>query len=86
FDEFPLEVRLEGHLLFYQNEDRPGMLATVGGLLAEADINIAGLSLGREAPGTRAITVLSTDQPLPGQVVRDLHQIKGVDSVFVVSL
>ena len=86
FDEFPLEVRLEGHLLFYQNEDRPGMLATVGGLLAEADINIAGLSLGREAPGTRAITVLTTDQSLPEQVVRDLHQIKGVDSVFVVSL
>ncbi|HYE95347.1 MAG TPA: phosphoglycerate dehydrogenase [Rubricoccaceae bacterium] len=77
-DGFPFEVRPEGHLLFYQNVDRPGVLATVGALLAEAGINIAGLALGREAPGATALTVLTTDEPIPAAVVR---RIAGVDEV-----
>ncbi|PSQ89203.1 MAG: phosphoglycerate dehydrogenase, partial [Bacteroidetes bacterium QS_8_64_10] len=42
-----LEVRPEGRLLVYRNEDRPGMLASVGKILAEAGINIGALALGR---------------------------------------
>jgi len=34
-------------MLFYYNIDKPGMLANVGKNLADAKINIAGLSLGR---------------------------------------
>ena len=86
FDDYPIEVRLEGHFLFYQNVDRPGMLATVGALLAEADVNIAGLTLGREAPGAMALTVLATDEPIPPAMLERIAGLADVHDVIVASV
>ena len=86
FDDYPIEVRLEGHFLFYQNVDRPGMLATVGALLAEANVNIAGLTLGREAPGAMALTVLATDEPIPTTMLANIAEVDGVRDVIVATV
>ncbi len=84
-DAFRLEVRPEGRLLFYRNEDRPGMLATVGGLLAENGINIAALALGRTGRGSMALTAISVDDPIPADVVEEIKGIKGLEGVRTVS-
>ena len=42
------------------------MLASVGAILVVEEINIAGLSLGRDKPGQRALTVSDVDSPLTG--------------------
>ncbi|MEM1043574.1 MAG: phosphoglycerate dehydrogenase [Bacteroidota bacterium] len=83
-DRFRFEAKPEGHLLFYQNVDRPGMLATVGGLLAQAGINIASLALGRDRPGETALTAIGVDEPVPRDVVRQVEAIEGVEDVRVV--
>lgn len=80
-DGFRFEVRLEGHLLFYRNVDRPGMVAAVGALLAEHGINIAALALGRSAPGEVALSAFSVDEPVPEAVLAGIAAIKGVDDV-----
>ncbi len=85
-DGFRFEAKPDGHLLFYQNVDRPGMLATVGGLLADADVNIASLALGRERPGEMALTVIGVDDPVPGDVVQKIRAIEGVQDVRVVNV
>ncbi|NNF56742.1 MAG: phosphoglycerate dehydrogenase [Rhodothermaceae bacterium] len=85
-DAYPIEVTLDGHLLFYQNVDRPGMLATVGKLLADAGINIAGLTLGREAPGAMALTVMTLDEVLPRAVVQQIETLEGVHDVRIASV
>jgi D-3-phosphoglycerate dehydrogenase len=85
-DGFRFEVRPEGHLLFYQNEDRPGMLAAVGARLAGGGINIAGLALGREAPGGTALSVLTTDEPIPPGLRAAIAALDGVRDVRAVSL
>ena len=83
-DHFRFEAKPEGHLLFYQNVDRPGMLATVGGILAEAGINIASLALGRDRQGETALTAISVDEGVPAEVVRRIRAIEGVEDVRVV--
>lgn len=85
-DRFRFEAKPEGHLLLYQNVDRPGMLATVGGILAEAGINIASLALGRERPGETALTVICVDDPVPADVVERVRGIEGVADVRVVQV
>ena len=77
-DGFHFEVRPEGHLLFYSNIDRPGMLASVGSMLAQAGINIAGVALGRAAIGERALTVMNVDSGIPDTVVKEISSIEGV--------
>lgn len=85
-DGFRFEAKPEGHLVFYQNVDRPGMLATVGSILADADINIASLALGREGRGEMALTAIGVDDPVPADVVRRIRAIEGVQDVRVVNV
>jgi len=85
-DDFYLEVKPEGHLLFYSNIDRPGMLASVGSVLAKAHINIAGVSLGRIHAGKNAVTIMGVDSDIPDPVLREIMQLDGVFDSKVVHL
>lgn len=81
-----LEVRPEGVLLSYRNEDRPGMLAAVGGMLAEAGINIGALALGRRERGARALTVINVDDVVPENVLKHISALDGVSDVRLIHL
>lgn len=80
-DEHWIEVRPEGRLLLYRNVDRPGMMATVGGILADAGINIGALALGRTGRGSQAITAISVDDPIPAEVLQRVAALEGVENV-----
>jgi D-3-phosphoglycerate dehydrogenase len=85
-DDYHFEVNPEGHLLIYSNIDRPGMLASVGTMLAAENINIAGLSLGRDKPGQKALTIINVDSPISSDLLKKLEQIDGVFEVKAVKL
>ena len=85
-DGFHFEIKPEGYLLFYANIDRPGMLAAVGGILAQSGNNIAGLSLGRYGQGKQALTVVSLDGPVQESVLRKIADLEGVSGVKLVCL
>ncbi len=80
-DDSWVEVKPEGALLFYRNVDRPGMLAQVGGILAQNGINIAALALGRSAPGGEALTVISLDEPISADALESIEALEGVEGV-----
>ena len=85
-DGFPLEINPEGYLLFYNNIDKPGMLANVGAMLANAGINIAGLALGRDKPGQLALTIINVDTPIPERILKEMRKIEGVRKVRFVKV
>ena len=85
-DGFYLELKPEGDMIFYSNVDRPGVLASVGRVLAEANINIAGLSLGRLGKGERAITAISIDSPVEKETLKKISEIEGVKNAFAVRI
>ncbi|MDA0378035.1 MAG: phosphoglycerate dehydrogenase [Bacteroidetes bacterium] len=80
-DGYDVELRLNGRMLLYRNQDRPGMLAAVGTLLAEAGINIGSMALGRNRPGEEALTVIAVDSPLPETVLDAVSGLEGVHRV-----
>lgn len=85
-DNFHIELKPEGNMLFYTNIDKPGMLATVGKILAEANINIAGLSLGRYDIGKEALTVINADSQIAKDVADRISSIDGVNNVYAVKI
>jgi D-3-phosphoglycerate dehydrogenase len=85
-DEYDLEAAPEGEMLFYQNIDRPGMLAKVGGLLADADINIGALALGRKGRGEMALTAVNVDDAIPEDVLNAIAGLEGVEGVRAVNV
>ena len=50
-DGFRVESVPEGYFLMLRNRDVPGVVGTVGTLLGQAQVNIAGLELGRDRAG-----------------------------------
>ena len=85
-DKFHLELKPEGNMLFYYNIDKPGMLANVGKILADANINIAGLSLGRFDVGKEALTVINVDSEMDKDVIKSISSVEGIKNVTAIRL
>jgi D-3-phosphoglycerate dehydrogenase len=85
-NNYLVEVKPEGNLLLYKNIDKPGMLASVGKILAEKNINIAGLSLGRITQGRDALTVISTDDIIHQDVLSKLKNLDGVKEINFIQI
>ena len=80
-DEFRLEAIPEGYLLIFSNLDVPGVIGTIGTLLGRNQVNIAGMQLGRERPGGRAVSVVNVDTPIPTHVMDEIRRLPNI--VFV---
>jgi len=86
-DEYHLDVMPSGHLLILQtNKDRPGVMGSLGNILGEHKINIAGMSMGREVPFSKAIAVLTLDNPVPKDVIEKIKSLEGMWEAKLVRL
>src|SRR5687768_17699951 len=63
-DGFALEVIPRGDMIFFTNTDRPGVIGKIGTILGQCSVNIAGMQLGREQAGGRALALLLVDHPV----------------------
>jgi D-3-phosphoglycerate dehydrogenase len=70
-DGYDIEVRPQGRFLVTRHRDVPGVLARITALLAEAKVNVASVSLARDAKSGTAMAVIQVDGSVPVQV-RDL--------------
>ena len=68
-----VEAELGPHMLYFTNEDRPGLIGGVATILGEAGINIATFNLGRREPGGDAIGLIGVDSVVPDDVVDKLR-------------
>ena len=48
---FDVDIEPTDHLAFFTYDDRPGMVGTVGGILGDAGVNIAGMQVSRQDKG-----------------------------------
>jgi D-3-phosphoglycerate dehydrogenase len=85
-DRFKVEVVPEGHLLLILNEDRPGVIGTVGHVLGDHNINIARMQCSREERGGNALLIFGLDAPLPAGVLDHIKTSKHILSVKVADL
>lgn len=85
-DEYHLELKPEGNLIFYANFDKPGMLASVSKVLSDSNINIGGLSLGRIEAGKYALTIINIDNEHNSDVINQISAINGVENVCAVRM
>lgn len=76
-----VEAVPDGNMLVINNNDKPGMVGAVGSILAQANINIASITFGREAAGGIALSVVNTDTEIPEAT---LIKLKEVDDILFV--
>lgn len=83
---FDVDLEPTEHLAFFQYEDRPGMVGTVGGILGDAGVNIAGMQVSRDARGGRALVALSVDSAIPAEALTEIEHAMDALSVRAVDL
>ncbi|HAB19100.1 MAG TPA: phosphoglycerate dehydrogenase, partial [Verrucomicrobiales bacterium] len=82
----PVEIPINGTLLLIRNHDRPGIVGHLGTVLGRHGVNIANMSLSRDAAGGQALTVLHLDNVPPPAALAELAQDSAITSARVVTL
>jgi D-3-phosphoglycerate dehydrogenase / 2-oxoglutarate reductase len=73
-----VETMPQGYMLFVNNNDKPGIVGSLGTILAENQINIASITLGREKAGGLAISVVNVDSEVPENVLEHIRKTKNI--------
>jgi D-3-phosphoglycerate dehydrogenase len=85
-DGYEIEVPLAEHLLVFRYTDRPGVIGTIGNVLGDADVNIAGMDVSRQSEGGEALAMLTLDAALPAGVAEQLGESIGASRVAGIDL
>ncbi|KRV49371.1 3-phosphoglycerate dehydrogenase [Wenjunlia vitaminophila] len=84
--EYDVDLVLSDHMAFLAYEDRPGVVGTLGRIIGEAGINIAGMQVARAAQGGEALVALTVDSEIPQSVLTEVAGEIGATSARVVNL
>ena len=84
-DDHEVELPPARHLLVVRNDDRPGVVGRVATALGNAGCNIQNMALGRSPHGATALMILSTDEPVPPQVLAELASVEGLLDVHALT-
>jgi D-3-phosphoglycerate dehydrogenase len=80
---FKIEIELAPLMVFFQYEDRPGVIGHVGTLFGRAGINIANMAVSRTNEGGKAVIALSIDTPAPPELVTEFRAAGFHDASFI---
>ncbi|MCU0267726.1 MAG: phosphoglycerate dehydrogenase [Acidimicrobiales bacterium] len=85
-DDHSVDVPPARYMLVVHNEDKPGVIGTVGSILGAAGVNIADMDVGQAPSGESAMMVLSTGQAVPPEVQEQLRAAPMIRSVHAIDL
>ena len=87
-NEHRLEAYMDGNMLIFEHQDRPGVIGSLGSALGQHNINIAQMSVGRtlQEPDGKAIGVLNLDSNVPADAIEDILKFDGIDAVKPIKL
>lgn len=81
-DDHSVEVPFASNLLVVRNDDRPGMVGVVGTALGAAGLSIQSMAVGQTSGSVQtALMVLTTNRPVPDEVVKQLQGRQGILAV-----
>jgi D-3-phosphoglycerate dehydrogenase / 2-oxoglutarate reductase len=85
-DGYRVNIDPRGWMIITEHTDRPGVIGKVGTLLGDNNVNIAGMHVGREGIGQRAVMILRTDDSVTEDVLKGIRQVDGMESALQVQL
>ncbi|MBK1791420.1 phosphoglycerate dehydrogenase [Persicirhabdus sediminis] len=81
-----VETAIKGNFIIVKNDDRPGIVGTVGTVLADKEINISNMSLSRNKDLGYAVNVIQLDSAADESVINLLTEAPGILAVTAVEL
>ena len=85
-DGYSVEVPPAPHMIVVRNDDRPGMIGTVGTVVGTAGVSISSMAVGPSPTTSTALMVLSVDQRLGDDALARLRASDGIIGVHLVEV
>ena len=85
-NNFRVEFKPDGYLIYMINKDVPGVIGQVGMTMGSHDINIAEYNLARSESGGKAMAIISIDSPPSEKAMTALQSIAAAEEVKLVRL
>jgi D-3-phosphoglycerate dehydrogenase len=74
------------HFAFFRYRDQPGMIGRVGTIFGRRGVNIDSAAVGAEGGGAEAVMVVTTDAPVPQEVIDEITALEDFHEGRPVSL
>jgi D-3-phosphoglycerate dehydrogenase len=78
-------IEFAPHFAFFRYADQPGMIGRVGTIFGEHGVNIASAAVGAEE-GKTAVMAVTTDKPVPQELIAEIAALDGFQDGRAVSL
>ena len=75
---YTMDMIPEGYVIVSRHLDKPGVIGRASTILGQANINIAGMQVGRINPGQEAIMVLNVDSEVPPEIMDEFRAKVGI--------
>jgi D-3-phosphoglycerate dehydrogenase len=85
-DGVHIDADPSGYLLIISNEDKPGVVGKVGTILGDNKVNIAGIYLGRQTRGGKAISIINIDNAISDKIINEIKKIPAIKEANLVEL
>lgn len=85
-NDLRVDMQPSGIYLVGSHQDHPGVIAGIATLLAEHDINIASVDLGRDAPRGHAVMLMQVDEPVSAELLKQIQSRARLDTLRQVRL
>ncbi len=82
-NDIKLEAGLGPRMLYVNNEDKPGFIGSLGGVLGKNKINIANFHLGRSEAYGDAVALLEVDNDISADVLKEVTALPMVKQAKV---
>jgi D-3-phosphoglycerate dehydrogenase len=69
---YDVELAMADNMVVMVYQDRPGIVAIYGAAFADANINIASMTIARQQKGGKALSVITVDSPIDPELLEGL--------------
>src|SRR6185437_8950958 len=83
---YRMEGYLDGVMMVFTHRDVPGMIGFIGTIFGKHGVNIAQMTVGRQAPGGDAIGILNLDGPPPEAALAEVKAHPHISTLTVAVL
>ncbi|MBA7657987.1 D-3-phosphoglycerate dehydrogenase [subsurface metagenome] len=85
-DGFNIEMTPQGAVLVIFNDDKPGVIGSVGTLCGRHNINICTMGVGQKPAEGKAILAVSLDKEPDAKALEELGKLEFVNEIYVCKL
>ncbi|MBW8002226.1 MAG: phosphoglycerate dehydrogenase [Planctomycetes bacterium] len=85
-DGFNVEITPQGAVLVIFNDDKPGVIGSVGTVCGKHDINICTMGVGQKLDECKAILAISLDKEPDSKGIEELGKLDFVNEIYVCKL